>query len=78
MTNAGFGVAGEVSSDEEITGDGNWHHYAYTLVAPTAQSCRELDGKATEIAASHGVRYDLWHVARDRGGRPQDLSLWGA
>jgi hypothetical protein len=74
MTDAGFGVGGEVGSDEEVTGDGYWHHYAHTRVAPSADICRAMDGKAADIAASRGVRYDLWHVARDRAGRPQDLS----
>ncbi len=71
---AGFGAGGEVASDEEVTGDGYWHHYAHTLIPASPETCRELDTKATEIAASHGVRYDLWHLARKPDGTLQDLS----
>lgn len=74
LRSAGFGVDGEVSADEEITGDGFWHHYAFTRIAASVERCEEMDALARAIAERHGVRYDRWNVVRDRNGKRRDLT----
>jgi hypothetical protein len=74
LRGAGFGVRGEVNSDEEITGDGYWHHWAYTETRASAKACKRLDRIAEKISVEHGVRYDGWMVARGMSGIPRNLS----
>jgi hypothetical protein len=67
LREAGFGTPGdfqEIGSDEEITGDGYWHHWAFTVLEATAERLTEADAAARAVAAAHGVRYDAWHVQR--------------
>ena len=64
---ASFGTPGrfiEIGVDEELTGDGCWHHGARTRLPAVPDRLREADARANEIAKAHGVRYDGWHVER--------------
>jgi Regulator of ribonuclease activity B len=74
LKSAGFGESGEVSADEEITGDGYWHHYAFTKLNASVERCEELDKIARAVADKHGVRYDHWEVVRDREGNRKNLT----
>jgi hypothetical protein len=71
---AGFGRGGEIDAVEELTGDGYWHHSTYTAITASAAECERLDAAAQGAATEQGVRYDGWSVARDREGRPRDMS----
>jgi hypothetical protein len=64
---AGFGTPSAgfprpIDSDEEIEGDGFWHHWAYTVVEASPAYLRLMDSRARQIAEQHGVRYDRWRV----------------
>ena len=64
---AGFGTPGrftEIGADEEQTGDGYWHHWAFTVSEANADELRAADERARELATSHGVQYDGWEVKR--------------
>ena len=82
----GLGVepTGEIGSDEEITGDGYWHLWAFSLLPANREALVDAHRRAREIAEAHGVRYDEWCVMRDANGalrvpsvasRPPSLSL---
>ena len=63
----GFGTPGnftEIGSDEELEGDGYWHHWAFTVARAEPDELKKLDKRAHEIAAAHGVRYNGWSVPR--------------
>jgi hypothetical protein len=65
----GFGTPGpfrEIGADEELTGDGYWHHWAFTALKASPVQLRRADETAQSIASAHGVRYDGWHVERHR------------
>lgn len=47
---------GEVGADEEVTGDGNWHVWAFTVVAASEEALRQADTRARDIASRYGVR----------------------
>lgn len=74
LKGSGFGIGGDVDSDEEITGDGYWHHWAYTVIPASAEKCLRLDRLAEEIAREHGARYNGWMVVRDADGKPRDMT----
>ena len=59
---------GEIGSDEEITGDGYWHLWAFSLLAANRDALVGAHRRARETAEAHGARYDEWLVMRDRGG----------
>ncbi len=64
---AGFGTPGkvtEIGADEELTGNGYWHHWAFTVSEANADELRAADERARELATSHGVQYDGWEVKR--------------
>ena len=72
LRHAGFGTGGEraeVNSDEEITGDTYWHHWAITAVALSPDVTAKLDELARVIAARHAVRYDRWEPLKHSDGR---------
>src|SRR5690349_17249557 len=69
LEEVGIGVApGEIGADEEITGDGYWHLWAFSLLAASRESLTDADRRAREISDAHGVRYDTWTVMRDATG----------
>jgi hypothetical protein len=74
LRTGGFGTQGdfaEIGSDEELEGDGYWHHWSFTVARAEPDELRSLDRRAAEIAARHDVRYDGWEVARHGpGGSP--------
>jgi hypothetical protein len=64
----------EISSDEELPGDGCWHHWAHSIFEADEATLREADGRARAVADEHGVEYDGWRVQRgrlDREGSPR-------
>lgn len=68
LRDGGFGTPGrvaEIGADEEITGDGYWHHWAFTLLDASAEVLRGADERARQLAHQHGVQYDTWEVQRD-------------
>ena len=73
LKRVGFGLNGEVDSTEELTGDGYWHHYAFTETAADPATCERLDWLAEATANAHGVRYDGWRVARKLDGTLSDM-----
>ena len=54
----------EIGADEELSGDGYWHHWAHTVFDADADALREADRRAQEAAEAHGVHYDGWHIVR--------------
>jgi hypothetical protein len=65
----GLGVEpGEIGADEELTGDGYWHLWAFSQLAATREALGDAHHRAGEIGETHGVRYDDWRVMRDRAG----------
>jgi hypothetical protein len=56
-----------VTTDEELEGDGHWHHWAFTAFEADPDVLAEADARAAWVAGVHGVRYDGWEVTRDRG-----------
>jgi hypothetical protein len=65
---AGFGTPGahtEIDADEEVAGDGFWHHWAFTVIPASEASLAAADHRARDIADGHGVQYDGWSVQRD-------------
>jgi hypothetical protein len=77
LRDAGFGRPdrfGEVGSEEESPGDGNSFYWAFTVVPATREALASADRMASEIAHTHGVRYDRWTVQRDvSGGRRRSV-----
>ena len=74
LREAGFGTPSrftEVGADEELEGDGYWHHWAFTVFEATEPALRAADQRARTVAEAHGVRYDQWMVQRDRADRPR-------
>ena len=76
LREAGFGAPdppGEVGVTEEVSGDGYWHHWAFTILAASSEELTAADDRACRIAAANGVRYDSWEVQRrpDRVGPPK-------
>jgi hypothetical protein len=66
---AGLGVGeGEVSADEEVTGDGFWHLWAFTVMEATEEALLRADAQARAVAELHGARYDEWAVMRGIDG----------
>jgi hypothetical protein len=74
LRTAGFGTPGthtEIGADEELTGDGHWHHWAFTVIEASADELRDADVCAREVATAHGVQYDGWAVQRhETTGKP--------
>ena len=74
---AGFGTGGrdaEIGTDEEVTGDGYWHHWSFTALRATPEILTAADASAAQIAADHGVHYGGWKVQRevaDNDGQPR-------
>jgi hypothetical protein len=72
---AGIGVGeGEVGADEEITGDGYWHLWAYTIIAASDDSLHEANMRAREIAEQHGsatTSGDWGGAEKSRAGAPE-------
>jgi hypothetical protein len=65
--------ARSVGSDEEITGDGHWHHWAFTRVVDELKALEAADRTVGSVSRTHGVRYDGWSFGDDgaselRGG----------
>lgn len=71
----GFGTPDrvrEIGVDEETTGDGYWHHWAFTVIDASEEALRGADERAKHLAEQHGVRYDGWAVQRDTAsGKPK-------
>jgi hypothetical protein len=65
---------GEVGADEELTGDGYWHLWAFTLVKATEQALLGADAQARAVAESHGARYDEWSIMRGIDGTLRALT----
>jgi hypothetical protein len=66
----GFGTSSDrhpdpIGSDEEVEGDGYWHHYAFTVVEASPGSLRLMNEKAGQTAKQHGVQYNGWAVQRN-------------
>ncbi len=58
---AGFGTEGKftpIDADEEVAGDGHWHHWSFTLLEASRAALVAADGAALRISGEHGVRYD--------------------
>ena len=71
LREAGFGTI-EIGSDEQDTGNGYWHHWAFTVFDAVPDVLRDADQRAREIADSHGANYNGWEVqrlGRSEGGR---------
>jgi hypothetical protein len=70
----GFGTPGrvrEIGADEEITGDGYWHHWAFTLIEASEEPLRAAEERARRVAEQHGVQFDGWEVQREtQSGMP--------
>lgn len=67
LRQSGFGTPGrftEIGADEELEGDGYWHHWAFTVLEARPKELRQADKRARELAEAHGVRYDDWKVTR--------------
>jgi lincosamide nucleotidyltransferase A/C/D/E len=71
---AGFGRDGELGYEEEVEGDGNFHHWTHTATDDVPEGLAELDGLARQLSEDHGVRYDGYHVERDADGTPSDYT----
>jgi hypothetical protein len=76
---SGFGSGdheAKIGTDEEVTGDGLWHHWSFTVLQATPEILTAADAKAAQVAADHGVRYDGWKVQReiaDNDGPPRPV-----
>ena len=77
LRQAGFGTTGrfaQIGTDEEVSGDGYWHHWTFTVFDADPETLRSADERARRIASAHGVRYDGWKVQRHvpfETGRPR-------
>jgi hypothetical protein len=76
VRDAGFGTPGphtEIGSDEEVTGDGYWHHWAHTVFMADPDALRGASARAQTLATEHGVGYNAWAVQRvdHRDGPPR-------
>jgi hypothetical protein len=72
---AGLGVGeGEVGADEELTGDGYWHVWAFTLTEANDDALTNADARASAVAKEHGARYDEWSVMRAIDGSLHERS----
>src|SRR4051812_22990840 len=60
---SGFGP--EIGSDEEVSGNGYWHHWAFTKLLADSAVLENANQRARKVAATHGVRYDGWKVQRE-------------
>jgi hypothetical protein len=58
-----------IGSDEEMSGDGYWHHWSHTIRRADPEALRAADETAAAIAETHGVRYDEWAIVRNVSGR---------
>jgi Regulator of ribonuclease activity B len=66
---AGLGAdPGEVGADEELTGDGYWHLWAFSHLKANRETLIDAHRRARQIAEAHGARYDEWCLMRDRDG----------
>jgi hypothetical protein len=54
-----------VGSDEELSGNGYWHHWSHTIRPADGDGLRAADRSASAIARAHHVRYDEWQIFRD-------------
>jgi Regulator of ribonuclease activity B len=69
-----------IGSDEELAGDGYWHHWSHTIRTADMNALRDADRTAEAIARAHGVRYDEWMVLRNlstgelRPAAPDDIA----
>jgi hypothetical protein len=54
-----------IGSDEELSGDGYWHHWSHTIRRADPEALRAADESAAAIARAHGVRYDEWMILRN-------------
>jgi hypothetical protein len=59
----GFGPA--IGSDEEVSGNGYWHHWAFTELLAEPAVLEQADERARQVAATSGVRYEGWKVQRE-------------
>jgi hypothetical protein len=60
---AGFGTGGgqaEIASEQEVTSDRRWHHWAITAVNPSSDVTDRVDALAGALAARNRIRYDGW------------------
>jgi hypothetical protein len=69
LRGAGFGTRvkthAEIGSDEELEGDGLWHHWVFTVFPASPEELVQASQLARKIAAAHGVRDDGWKVQRN-------------
>jgi hypothetical protein len=46
-----------IGADEELTGYGYWHHWAFTVFTASPEELTRADEVAQRIANEHGVTY---------------------
>src|SRR5947209_4245627 len=55
LRQAGFGTTGrfaQIATDEEVSGDGYWHHWAFTVFDADPETLRSADERARRIASA--------------------------
>jgi hypothetical protein len=64
-----------IGSDEEVSGNGYWHHWSHTVRQADPEGLRAADAAAAAIADAHDVRYGGWAIVRELTGSLRPASV---
>jgi hypothetical protein len=63
------GFPDPIGTDEEVTGDGYWHHWLFAALPAAESDLRRVANEMQAVARRFGCTFDGWGVQRDRAGR---------